>query len=95
MEWKNISDHKMVATQSFQHILQQIQQSSLNFQIKLSPFSAEISLKKSLIKDLDGSAMISQFGDVINQSDFSTKPVKEEKYVATENNEILLETIEI
>ena len=44
----------MLATQSFNNILEQIQSSCLNFQIQISPFSAVISLKKSLIRDQSG-----------------------------------------
>ena len=44
----------MFATQSFNNILEQIQSSCLNFQIQISPFSAVISLKKSLIRDQSG-----------------------------------------
>ena len=39
----------------FDSILQEIQVSNLNYQIQLSPFSALISLKKSFIKEKDGS----------------------------------------
>ena len=39
----------------FDNILQEIQVSNLNYQIQLSPFSALISLKKSFIKEKDGS----------------------------------------
>ena len=45
---------KMLTTKSFDYILEQIQTSSLNYQIQISPFSALISLKKSLIKDKSG-----------------------------------------
>jgi hypothetical protein len=44
----------MVASRTFENILEQIQGSDLNFQIQISPFSALISLKKSLIKDKSG-----------------------------------------
>ena len=39
----------------FDNILQEIQLSNLNFQIQVSPFSALISLKKSFVKEKDGS----------------------------------------
>ena len=39
----------------FDKILQEIQLSNLNFQIQVSPFSALISLKKSFVKEKDGS----------------------------------------
>ena len=45
----------MHASRTFNKILQEIQSSNLNFQLQLSPFSAQISLKKSLVKERDGS----------------------------------------
>lgn len=47
------SDDAMAAI-VFNHILCQIQNSSLNFRLELSPFSAVISLKKTFIKDKSG-----------------------------------------
>ena len=41
----------MIAEKTFSNIIQQVQSSNLNFQLKLSPFSAMISLKKTLVKD--------------------------------------------
>ena len=45
----------MIASNTFDRILQEIQTSNLNFQLQVSPFSAQISLKKSLVKDRKGS----------------------------------------
>ena len=45
----------MVASKTFDSILEQIQASNLNFQLQISPFSANISLKRSPIKDKFGS----------------------------------------
>ena len=50
---------KMLASKAFDNLLQQIQTSSLNYQIQISPFSALISLKKSLIKDKAGFPQLS------------------------------------
>jgi chromosome segregation ATPase len=50
----------MVAKKSFENILEQIQSSNLNFQLQLSPFSANISLKKSFIKDKSGNLLLPQ-----------------------------------
>ena len=50
---------KMVATRTFENILQHIQTSNLNFQLTLSPFAANISLKKSLAKDKSGAPLLS------------------------------------
>ena len=44
----------MVASKTFDSILEQIQASNLNFQLQISPFSANISLKRSPIKDKSG-----------------------------------------
>ena len=50
------SDFTMAAatSQTFHHLLDQIQNSNLNFHLQQSPFSAIISLKKSPIKDASG-----------------------------------------
>ena len=44
----------MVAAEAFNSIVQQIQCSNLNFMIQLSPFAANISLKKTPLKDKTG-----------------------------------------
>ena len=44
----------MAAGAVFESILQQIQSSNLNFKITLSPFAAEISLKKTPVKYRNG-----------------------------------------
>ena len=44
----------MAASRKFDSILEQILSSNLNFQLQISPFSANISLKKTPIKDLSG-----------------------------------------
>ena len=49
---------EMLAAQAFDNILDRIQRSNLNFQLQVSPFSAQISLKKSLIKDRSGSFIL-------------------------------------
>ena len=48
----------MLADQTFHNILDGIQRSNLNFQLQVSPFSAYISLRKSLVKDLSGSVLL-------------------------------------
>ena len=48
----------MVASRTFDSILEQILSSNLNFQLQISPFSANISLKKTPIKDLSGSPVL-------------------------------------
>ena len=44
----------MLASRSFENILQMIKTSNLNYFIQLSPFAAQISLKKSLVRDKSG-----------------------------------------
>ena len=48
----------MITTRTFDNIIGQIQKSNLNFQLQISPFSAIISLKKSLVKDKSGSLLL-------------------------------------
>ena len=42
----------------FDHLVQQIQDSHLNFRLELSPFSANISLRKSFIRDKSGTPIL-------------------------------------
>jgi hypothetical protein len=51
-------DTAMFAKRSFDSILEQVQASNLNFQLQISPFSATISLKKTLIKDKLGNLLL-------------------------------------
>ena len=62
MENSAVSDLSptMIAEHTFDSILQQVKNSNLNFQLQLSPFSANISLKKSPIKDQAGVPIPSQ-----------------------------------
>ena len=48
------SDSIMVVSRTFEDILSYIKSSSLNFHLHQSQFSAEISLKKSLVRDKSG-----------------------------------------
>ena len=48
----------MLAGKMFENILHQIQTSNLNFNLQLSPFSALISLKKTLVKDKTGTPLL-------------------------------------
>ena len=51
-------DTAMMAKNEFDKILVQIQASHLNFQLRLSPFSASINLKKSFITDKSGCILL-------------------------------------
>ena len=48
----------MVANKTYDSILVQVRASNLNFHLHISPFSAIISIKKSLIKDQFGSLLL-------------------------------------
>ena len=48
----------MIAAKSFENIVQQIRSSNLNYKLQLSPFSANISLKKTPVKDMSGAPLI-------------------------------------
>ena len=48
----------MLASNVFYKIIEQIQSSNLNFHLQLSPFSAKISLKKSLIRGKAGALLL-------------------------------------
>ena len=49
----------MLASKAFNDILNKIQSSNLNFHLRISPFSAQISLRKTLVKDKDGAPLLS------------------------------------
>ena len=57
------SDVTMVAAQAFSKVLDCIQNSHLNYQIQLTPFSAVISVKKTLVKNKLGAPIIPQLSD--------------------------------
>ena len=48
----------MIAAKTFENIVQQIQSSNLNYKLQLSPFSANISLKKTPVRDMSGTPLI-------------------------------------
>ena len=54
----DFTNPEMIADQTFSNILDVIQKSNLNFQLQVSPFSAFISLKKSLVKNRSGSILL-------------------------------------
>ena len=55
MQRNTNSDMSMIADAVFNDLIETIMNSKLNFQLKLTPYSAHISLKKSLQKDTSGS----------------------------------------
>ena len=62
MEQKINSDSSfnsaMLASRTFENILHMIKTSNLNYFLQLSPFAAQISLKKSLVKDKSGVPLV-------------------------------------
>ena len=48
------SDMTMFAATSFNNIIHHVQYSGLNYQLRITPFSANISIKKSLVKNREG-----------------------------------------
>ena len=73
----------MLASNTFDKILQEIQTSNLNFQLQVSPFSAQISLKKSLVEDKNGCLRL--------PSTASYEPCKDSKLKALESRAYNLE----
>ena len=61
MEEFDTSEFTMIAEQKFYNIVSEIQASCLNYNMQLSPFSASISLKKSLIRDRLGNVICSKY----------------------------------
>ena len=47
--------HTMAASVMFERIIDQVRSSNLNYQIQMTPFSANIVVKKTLIRDIAGS----------------------------------------
>ena len=47
-------DIAMLASDAFETLIDQIRNSNLNFHLQMSPFSAQISLRKSLVTDKTG-----------------------------------------
>ena len=77
------SELTMVAEKSFSDLLYAIQNSGLNFQLQLSPYSAYISLKKSLQKDKSGSPIIPSEASSFHQKvEFELKKTNEELHSA-------------
>ena len=71
----------MMASMKFNRILQEVQSSHLNFQLQLSPFSAVISIKKSFVKEKDGSVHLPPpvLCDKVSESDLDALKDRNEK----------------
>ena len=79
------SDNTMAASKKFDYILHQIQHSSLNFQIQVSPFSAVISLKKTFIRDKSGVILPNSYTDDITPYPSEAVPHDTAKLSSLEN----------
>ena len=77
----------MLASNAFANIINQIQTSNLNYQLQLSPFSAYISLKKSLIKEKSGAPRLPPAPETTVLKD----PSLESKIAALVDKNLLLE----
>ena len=62
------SDMKMAAEKIYNDLIDKITNSKLNFQMQLSPFSACISLKKSLQKDRAGTYVAPSFLEKVDEN---------------------------
>ena len=58
MEQIHTSDPTMIASNLFDKLINDVRSSGLNFRLELTPFGAKISLKKSLIKNMEGNVVI-------------------------------------
>ena len=58
MDEINDSELTKVTSNAFNNVLQYVQNSCLNFHIQMTPFSADISLKKSLVRNKSGFPMM-------------------------------------
>ena len=78
----------MLASQNFDAILEQVKNSSLNFQIQVSPFSALISLKKSFVKDKSGNLLLpsNRHGTSENTRESDEKNLKFERDIMVLTN---------
>ena len=88
----------MLASLEFHDILNRIQSSSLNFQVQITPFSAQILLKKTLQKDKTGAFLLSSCMPSIVSKDIEQSAVKNQKleqdiYDLTKKHEELVETL--
>ena len=52
------SDFTMIASKLFDKIVNDVKNSGLNFRLELTPFGAKISLKKTTLRNKDGTFII-------------------------------------
>ena len=78
----------MDPAQTFNHLLDEIKRSNLNYQVMETPFSASIHLKKTFIKDSNGSLRTCGF---IPYSPVNKSAVDEEKLLRAEKDDLIKE----
>ena len=84
------SDVTMLADRTLQQILEEINNSKLNYQLQLSPFAAWISLKKSFIKDKAGAPI---FPISLHNTRNNNENLKNDYQMLLKDYEHALETI--
>ena len=89
------SDNKsstMIASNVFQEILDHVQSSNLNFQLKVLPFSAQISLRKSLVRDKTGIVLppVSQRHDDIKMLVEKNNKLQNELSILQSHHEVIV-----
>ena len=75
----------MDAKTIFENLLQQIQYSNLNFKLELSPFSANISLKKSFIRNKSGIPLLPTYSEFCSPPDITNLVVSESEHHDVKN----------
>ena len=86
MERKQVSDinKTMMATRIFNDILNNIQSSKLNFCLQLSPYSANISLKKTFLTDRSGNVLLPDYA-------YTAEPSSDDNIAALVSKNLKLE----
>ena len=93
-------DSTMAAAIAFNNIVNLVQSSNLNFKLQLSPFSANISLKKTLVKDKSGFPSLPPHVDILGSAaevaDLASKKLKLENELVLKEKKIqeLLKIVE-
>ena len=84
----------MAAVNTFYSIVQQVQDSNLNYHLQLTPFAAKISLKRTSIKDRFGRPLQSKFQQVDPKEALSAKICELESELADVKNEFASSVLE-
>ena len=66
-------------------LLSYVKNSNLNFSLNESPFSVSISLKKSFIKDKNGTLRVSKIGGIPGISGYDSQSIEEKQILQDEN----------